>query len=76
MAGREIRPPCAAVPAAARRPWSDRRDTCASLSAVEVVDSNGVVRAVCRMHEAAYARAEGNVGAYTIGDIERLWRWR
>jgi hypothetical protein len=40
-----------------------------------VTDSNGVVRAVCRMHESAYERARANVGAFTRGDIEYLWRW-
>ena len=61
--------PCQAIPSVARRGW--REDVlCASLANTEV-EFHGRQIAVCRMHEATYARwgeaAETNAAA--------LWEW-
>jgi hypothetical protein len=65
----EPRRPCRAIPGAARRGW--RADVlCASFASTEV-DFHGRRVAVCRMHEATYARW----GAQAEQRATELWGW-
>jgi hypothetical protein len=63
------RPPCLAIPGAARRGW--RTDVlCASFASTEV-DFHGRRVPVCRMHEATYIRW----GAEAEQKAVELWGW-
>jgi hypothetical protein len=60
---------CLAIPGAARRGW--REDVlCASLASTEV-EFHGRPIAVCRMHEATYARW----GETAEANAAELWEW-